>query len=247
VTAIVERAKKKGGIRALLHEVVQSKLFLPSGPTDGPKPTPPAIPKPTLTRTTPTLPIKPGVTKPVVQPVAEEAPALAPFVAAGEAVRYRLVGLAAAERLDDLRGYLENAPEIRLVDVDGERHEVTFEYDIRRLYPQAGANHRPAPDQLRNAIDQLLRRVTLGSFSLKPLLTSEAREALKREEIALTQPDCKACRLFAYQAAVKVDGVEQAQLDPAAGTLTVWLDPAKSDPQPLRDALTKAKVELRSK
>jgi len=247
IAAIVERAKKKGGIRALVHELVQSKLFLPVGPSNGPKPTSPAFAKTTLTRTTPTLPNKPAVVKPAEPRYPEPPPVLQPFAAAGDAVRYRLMGLGAPERLEDLRAYLENAPEIRLVDVDVERQEVAIEYDVRRLYPQASPNHRPNPDQLRQAIDILLRRVTLGSFGIRPLLTSEAREALRREEIAIVTPDCRACRLYVYQTAVKVDGVEQASLDHSAGLLTVWLDPAKSDLQPLRDALTKAKIESPAK
>ena len=44
ITALVSRSQKQGGgLRTLLHELVQSKLFLPEGPTDVAAPKPPAV------------------------------------------------------------------------------------------------------------------------------------------------------------------------------------------------------------
>ena len=88
-----------------------------------------------------------------------------------------------------------------------------------------------------------MRRVSQGAFGLKPLL-GESRAKLHRAEFGVSIPDCKACRLAIYQTAIKVDGVEQAQFDRARSRLIVWLDPAKQDLQPLRDAFTKARIEL---
>jgi len=57
IAALVDRTQKKGGgVRTLIHELVQSKLFLPSGPPDKSKPLPTGPAKPTLTRAKPTLP-----------------------------------------------------------------------------------------------------------------------------------------------------------------------------------------------
>jgi hypothetical protein len=85
--------------------------------------------------------------------------------------------------------------------------------------------------------------VSNGSFSIRPLL-GDARDKLHREEITFKVADCAACRLCVYQTAMKVDGVEQATVDKNGSRLIVWLDPAKRDLAPLREAMTKARIDL---
>ena len=249
IAGIVDRTQKKGGgIRTLIHELVQSRLFLPVGPNVKPPVTTPTIINIAATptrRTPPNLPVTIDVkVSAAVKPtttVATNSTAAAPPVARPP-VRFRLIGLATPDRLDDLRQELTEIPEIQLVDLDVEKQEITLAYDFQRLYPLAGANHQPQPDQLREQLSNLLKRESRGLFSLKPLL-SESREKLRREEIAVSIQDCKACCLCVYHTAIKVDGVEQAAVDGKTGRLTVWLDPTKSDLTPLKDALAKAKIE----
>jgi hypothetical protein len=114
------------------------------------------------------------------------------------------------------------------------------------LYPQAPANHKVTDDQLREHLNNIVARVSSGSFVLKPLLT-EPRENLRREEIAVTIPDCQACRLCAYRTCANVEGVEQAEFDQKNNHVIVWLNPSKADLTPVRDALVKARFELPAK
>ncbi|MDX1947712.1 MAG: DUF1592 domain-containing protein [Pirellulaceae bacterium] len=241
IAGIVDRTQKKGGgIRTLLHEVVQSKLFLPTGPTTAKPLAPSVVPF----ETTPTRRTPPGMT--ATQVVAKTpAPPPAPLAESPErpTVKYRLVGLSSDERRADLADFLATAPEIRLVEIDAANHEVTLAYDFARLYPLAGPNHKVSDQQLMEAINNIVKRVSLNSFSLKPLL-ADARGKLAREEIAISTPDCKACRICVYQAVAKVEGVEQAAIDAQTGRLTVWLDSAKATPALVREALAKAKIEL---
>jgi hypothetical protein len=247
INAIVERVtKKKAGVRTLIHEIVASKLFLPEGPMDKTKPTPPPAAKPTFTRAVPVLPAKVAAkTAPAVASVPRlvEPTAVAPFKTDREPVRYRLVGLGHAERREELLDALAQMPEVQLVDLDLNLQELTLAYDMSRLNPQS-PDHKPQPDQLRQQLDGILRRVSHGSFSLKPQLEPEQRSRLKQEAIAVVIPDCRACRATVCNTVAKVDGVEQSAFDDKSNRLIVWLDPAKADLQPLRDALTKAKVEF---
>jgi hypothetical protein len=237
--------KYNGGVRSLLHEVIASKLFLPSGDLKAEKPKlgPTIVPPSTPThQTPPNLPVAVKLdvrnVDPRLNPVATDKP-----VAEWPTARFRLIGLNAPERLVDLRVKLEEVPELQAVDVDAELQEITFAYDVHRLFPQSGANHVPTPDALRSAIDGKLRQSSRGQFTLKPLL-GDARSKLKREEIAIAIPDCPPCRTGIYHIAMKVDGVEQASVVPGSDKLVVWLDPAKTDLKPLRDAFEKARVKL---
>jgi hypothetical protein len=247
IARIVDVTQKKagGGIRSLLHEVIANKLFLPSGDPKGVKPKlGPTIVLPTTpTHQTPSnVPVAVKIevknTDWRHNVVATDKP-----VSEWPTARYRLIGLNAPERLEDLRINLEELPEVRVVDVNTELQEITLAYDLRRLYPQSGVNHVPTPDNLQQVIDGRLRNVSRGQFSLKPLL-AEKRATLKRDEITIAIPDCPPCRTGIYNIAIKVDGVEQASVVPGSDKVVLWLDPAKTDLKPLLDAYEKARVKL---
>ncbi len=242
LNALVNRTQQKGGgIRTLLHEVVQSKLFLPSGPVQAPRPkmSPTIVPATTPTHQNPPhVPVAVSVKVESTKPPLIESPA-----SERQTIRYRLMGLGSAEQLDDLREYLTQASEFQLLELDEKLHEITLSYDMRRLFPQSPANHQPKPETLQQQIDNRLRQVSFGMFTIKPLL-GESRAKLKREELAVSIPDCKACRLNVCQTAAKIDGVEQSEFDRQQTRLIVWLDPDKCDLEKLREGLKKAKIEF---
>jgi hypothetical protein len=246
IAAIVERTQAKGGgIRTLLHEVVASKLFAPSGPQRG-NPAPVVAAKPVLTRSAPLGSVVSAGPQIVVVDPPKPAPKpgekpLEPVVR--EPIRCRIVGVFGAERVEDLKQAIAAIPSLQLNDFNLETQEATIAYDFARLYPQSAPNHKPTPQQLLDTIKNTLHHNTQGMFTCAPLLT-EPRDKLRKQEIAVTVSDCKACRMFIYNTAVKVDGVQLAAVDEKTGKLTVWTDPAKSDLGPIRTALTNAKVEL---
>lgn len=115
-----------------------------------------------------------------------------------------------------------------------------------RLFPKLPATKKPSDDKLLDQLNNKLRRVSSGTFWVRPLL-SEPREKLHRGEIAVGIPDCGACRLCLYLTAAKVDGVEQTSFDTETSRLIVWMNSNKSDLAPVRDALAKARVQFPAK
>lgn len=246
IKAIVDKTERRGGgIRTLLHEVVSSKLFAPSGPQRGNPPAVAAL-KPVLTRS---APVGSVVTAgPVIVAVEPPKPAKKPGdkpeePIVREPVRCRVVGLFGTERAEDFSNAIGAIPSLQLKDVDVEKQEATIAYDFARLYPQSAPNHKPTEQQLLDTIKNAIHHGTHGMFSVAPLLT-EPRDKLRRQEIAVVVDDCKACRMFLYNTVVKVDGVQLATVDRKTGVISVWTDPAKSDLAPIRDALKKANVVL---
>ncbi len=238
IAQIVERTQASGGgIRALIHELVVSQLFLPTGKHQDPPAS--TTPEPTVTPTQAAdVPIIP-----IPQPTTNEDPSVAPETAPPPQVTYRLVGLSAEERVPELRQRLQAMPEVQLIRLDLERHEITLAYHHARLYPGAPANHRVTDDQLREQISQALRRASYGMFSLRPVL-GELRDKLHKAEIEVLIPDCECCRLCVYRSAMDVEGVEHATVDVPTGRLTLWLQPDMTDLTPVREALEKARVEF---
>jgi len=248
IAGIVDRTLKKGGgLRTLLHEVISNKLFLPAGPTSAPPAKPPAFVATASTPTRNTPPNLPqGFTvvanyelKPAVP--APGTLAAAPAGSVKLTLLSRLQGLHSEERLADLQKVLGQLPEVQVEKLDAERQELTLACDLTRLFPQSPLSHKPTEEQLRQQVDNTLRRVSSGAFTLKPLITASE---LRRMEIAVAIQDCPPCRTFVYNTAAKVDGVERATFDPKANKLVVWLDPAKADLTPVLEALEKAKVDF---
>lgn len=238
IAALVDRTERQGGgIRTLLHELVKSRLFLAGDLAAAAPPAAVAAVPDTPTRAAPPLPATPEPTTDDVEPNQAEERLPRPTV------HYRLIGLSSAENVADLRNYLETLPEMQLVDVDPAKHEIALSYDLARLFPRGAANQKYSADQIREQMSMALRRVSRGLFQLKPLL-GESRGSLIRDTLDVNIPDCRACRLCVYQAAIKVDGVEQAEIDLETDRLTVWMTPDKADLAPIRAALVKARVEL---
>jgi hypothetical protein len=250
MNGIVDRTLKKGGgLRTLIHEITTSKLFLPVGLTSVPPAKPnayvPTAATPTR-RTPPNLPqgmsvaahyeLKPGAPAP-------NSLGAAPAGSVKLTLTSRLQGLHGDERKADLKRALAEMPEVQMEKLDAERQEVTLACDMTRLYPQSALNHKPTEEQLRQQVDNTLRRVSHGSFTLKPI-SAVPGDKLVRHEVAVTLQDCPPCRTFAYNTAAKVDGVEKAAFDAKANKLVVWMDPAKGDLKPVLEALEKAKIEM---
>jgi len=246
ITAIVDKTEAKGGgVRTLIHELVQSKLFAPSGPQRGnPPPVPPV--KPVLTRS---APLGSVVTAgPTIIPVDPPKPApkpndkpVEPIVR--EPVRCRIIGLSGSERVEDLHAAFATIPSLQIEKLDADAQEITVKYDFARLFPHSAPNHKPTPAQLLEQINNTIRSATFGSFTVATI-PDLPRDKLRRQEIPVTVTDCKACRIGLYNIVTKVDGVQLAQVDQKTGTITVWTDPAKSDLAPIRDALKKGNVLL---
>ena len=156
---------------------------------------------------------------------------------------YRVIGFSAPERLDDWRQVMSGMPEVQADKVDFDKAQVTLRFDLVNLYPNAKPPKDPAPDVIMKRIDELLRKVSRGTFSLTALSTVPA-DKIQQLDLRIGILDCKGCRYGTYLAIAKMDGVERASIDPDKNMLHAWIDPEKTNEAAIKDALTKARVEL---
>jgi copper chaperone CopZ len=156
-------------------------------------------------------------------------------------VKHRVTGLFSPDRQDDLRLLVqEKLPNIKLVSIDYENSEATFEYDADKLFD------KPKPEQIIERFDNLLRTHSVSTFGIKPLCTIP-KDKLTRIEIPVVGLDCKGCCLGAYDAISRVEGVERATASFKEGLVTAVIDPTKTNRMALEEALTKVGVQLAQK
>jgi copper chaperone CopZ len=157
--------------------------------------------------------------------------------AAPQAFKHQITGLCCKEREADLRETFERMDGVKLVAIDFENAEVALEYDAALLFA------RMKPEQMLQALDNLVKKASNHTFGIKPLRTTP-REKLQRIEIPVAGLDCKACSLAAYEAIYKLDGVEMATASFREGRVTALVDPIRIDRAKLETALKKKNVDL---
>src|SRR5437868_5830341 len=103
-----------------------------------------------------------------------------------DTVKHQVTGLFMKEREQDLREAVEKIPEVKLVSIDFQNAEATFEYDPAKAFPGA------KPEQVVQRLDNLLKSASNHTFGVKPL-RSMPLEQLRLVEIPVAGLDCKAC------------------------------------------------------
>jgi hypothetical protein len=161
-------------------------------------------------------------------------------------VRYGVTGLFSPDRQQDLRDVLTDLPELELVRLDYDAAEVTLRYDVAKLFPNANPKKPPTAAEVFERLNNLLARVSSGSFRLKQRSTVP-EDKLTKLEIDIGVLDCKACRFGAYRTVMRIDGVERATVTSTPSRVTAWIDATKTNRAALEDALKKAGVGLVSK
>jgi len=159
--------------------------------------------------------------------------------------KHRIIGIGTAERPAELREVMKELPEVHLVALDVDKAEVTLSYDLAMVFPGTSAFNlkRLTAEEIEKRLDEKLRRVSQGSFSLKPLCTIPD-EQLQRIEIKIAIPDCKGCRLGTYNTLVKMDGVERCSVSAEGSLLTALIDSTRTNRDALIEALKKARVQF---
>ena len=245
---IVSRTQARGGgLRTLLHEVVQSPLFTgktAERPRDD-KPTvfalaPPDPQSRSRMMIASALPEVGPVEKYVATVIpAPEPAAVKPVVIDGTStVTVRVIGLFEEARGEELKKALEKIPEVKLQRLDCERAEATVAYD-----PNCDWLKGAPADQLIERINNRLRDLTRHTMALKPL-SEFPRDRLERIEIPILGLDCQACCLAAYESLAQTDGVEQAIASFRRSLAVAWIDPAKTNRMALEQALERRGVTL---
>jgi len=152
-------------------------------------------------------------------------------------IKHRVTGLFSPDRKDDLREVLQKLPDVKLVGIDYETSEATFQYDPAKIL--AGSK----PEQHVERFDNLLRSASSSTFGIAPLCTTP-KDKLTRVEIPVVGLDCKACCLAAYETIYKIEGVAQATASFKDGKVTALIDPQKTNQAALEMALKSRQVEL---
>lgn len=163
--------------------------------------------------------------------------------AAEQTATYRIIGLCFAERQIDFQRMIKDAPEIEVVDAKFDQAVATIRFDLDKLIPP-GPPKKPAdrgPEKVLAKLNDLLRKASGNSFTFAPLSTTPEAQ-LQRLDIKVGLLDCKGCRYAVYLAVAKIDGVERATV--STDTLSVWIDPVKTNRAALEDALKKEQVPL---
>lgn len=157
--------------------------------------------------------------------------------------QFRIVGLFAPERQQDLRELLKDVPEVQLVAVDMDNAEITLRYDPAKLIPNFNPKKPPTAAQTLERLNNLVVHSSQGSFRLMPRPTVP-KETLTKVEIDVGILDCKACRYGAYRAVMGVDGVTRATVSASPSRVTAWIDAKKTDRAALEKALTRVGVAV---
>jgi hypothetical protein len=160
--------------------------------------------------------------------------------------QYRIVGLFAAERQEDLRAVLKEVLDVQLVSVDMDNAEVTLRYDLAKLDPGFNPKKPPTAAQTLERLNNRIAHASHGSFRLSARQTVP-KESLTKLEIDIGVLDCKACRYGAYRAVIGVDGVNRATVSATPSRITAWIDAKKTDRAALEKALTRVGVALTAK
>lgn len=154
------------------------------------------------------------------------------------AVRHRITGLFQPDREADLKSAAEKLQDIKLVSIDYQNAEATFEYDATKVFPGA------KPEQIIERFDDQLKSVSRGTFGVKPALQKPV-DKLHQLEIAVVGLDCKGCAWAAYDALNRIDGVERATVSFKEGRAIALIDPDKTNQAALEAALKQRGVQLK--
>jgi hypothetical protein len=160
--------------------------------------------------------------------------------------QFRIVGLFAPERQEDLREVLKEVLDVQLVSVDMDNAEVTLRYDLAKLDPGFNPKKPPTAAQTLERLNNRIAHASHGSFRLTARQTVP-KDALTKIEIDIGVLDCKACRFGAYRAVMGVEGVSRATVSASPSRVTAWIDAKKTDRAALEKALTRVGVALASK
>ena len=153
--------------------------------------------------------------------------------------RHHVVGLFSPDRAEDLREATGYIPEVCLVKVDFANGEAEFRYDPAKAFPGA------KPEQIVERFNNLMQHhVPHSTFGIRKLREKPLAE-YTYVEIPIAGLDCKGCAYAAYDAVIRVEGVERATADFRQGLATAHFDPAKTNREAIEAALKQRGVELK--
>lgn len=158
----------------------------------------------------------------------------------------QVVGLFCPECETALRKLFQEIPGARLTSLNYETAEAVVAYDRPQLFPQSNLKSPLTTEQLFERLNNTVRQVSNGAFSIKPPAATPL-DQLTKVEISVGMLDCLACAMGVHEILTKVDGVQRVTVVRATGQTTAWIDPAKTNQEALEKALKQREVRLRPK
>lgn len=153
-------------------------------------------------------------------------------------MKHQITGLFCPERVQDFKDLCEQKlSKYKLVRIDYDNAEATFDYDPATAFP--GAKPEQVIERLHNEVSQASR----STFGIKPL-RAIPKEKLKREEFGIVGLDCKACSLAVYEIIYRLPGVEQANASFKSGKAIALINLDKIDRVTIETALKQRGVTL---
>ncbi|MCA8993252.1 MAG: DUF1592 domain-containing protein [Planctomycetaceae bacterium] len=247
LASIVDRTlAQNGGVRTLLHEVIGSPLF--TGGLDTAIYEKHDADTPTITGNniddqrmlmTATLA---AVTSPALRSLAEEQPASpAPDYTYDDehSLTVRVAGLFMPERAEAFRELIQRFPDVELKSLDAATAEATIQYAA-----ESGTFKNANSDQVIERLNNMVRQVSTGLFSVKPV-GELPHDQLQQVEFDIIGLDCKACSLAVHDILLRNNGVIHATASFQDGKAIAWIDPAQTNHAELVTALKKSNVTLK--
>ena len=154
-------------------------------------------------------------------------------------MKLRVIGLFMPGRVDAFRKLMTEFPEATVQAVEFETAEATIRYAADSdLFRNASA------DQITERLNNRVRQLSTGLFSLKPLGDIPHRK-LQRVEFEIVGLDCKACSLAVHDILARVDGVTHAKASFRDRLAVAWIDAATTDRSKIENALKQRQVTVR--
>ncbi len=223
VDAIVRRTQHEGGgIRTLIHEVVGSPLFTGAKTTMA---RPADIGRPVIAQAdqgrmlmNPDLPaVAPIIWNPPPQPEPQTRPIQ---ISEQHTLTVQVTGLFMRDRVDAFRALLQQVPEVRLLELDFETAQARLAYD-----PECDLFRGVQPTQLIERCHNRLQQLSRSTLGMRAV-SSVPREQWKKLDLQIAGLDCMACSYAAYDALIRIEGVEQATASFRDGKATAWYNAA---------------------
>lgn len=164
------------------------------------------------------------------------APAAGP--AKPQAATFHVTGLFERDREVALREAVAQIPSARLVSLDFDFAEATFDFDAAQAFPGM------KPEKFAERFDQLVKTASDHTLGIQPR-SATPRDKLARIEFFIEPLDCKACAFGVYGMISKVPGVEQTTVDMKEGRITCRIDAEKTNVDELKATLKKREVKVK--
>lgn len=244
---IIEQTKKRGGgVRTLLHAVVESRLFsgteIWSDDSDFADKETQVVRSSVDEQRVMLAPEPTAVRTPVRRTELREQQAITdakPLTGNVRTIRVQVHGLFIPEQLEVFRVRMQQMNQAGLESVDFDTAEAAIQISV-----DGDLFRNTNDEQAIQRLNERMQHVSRGLFAIKPLspIPASERQAIDFQIVGL---DCKACSLAVHDILNRQEGVIHAKASFRDGIARAWIDPSKTDRAKVLDGMKKAGITVR--